>query len=402
MSTLAIDGGPPVRSAPIAPWPAFEPQDAEAAASVIRSGRVNQWTGEHVVAFEKEFAAWLGSPRAVAVANGTVTLEMALRALGIGPGDEVITTPRTFVGTATPILAVGATPVFADIDRDSQLITPATVDAVRTTRTRAVIPVHLAGWVADMPGFMALADAHDLTIIEDCAQSHGARYDGRMCGTIGHIGSFSFCQDKILTTGGEGGLLCTEDEALYRQLWSMKDHGKSYEAVFEREHPPGFRWLVETPGTNLRMTEMQAAVGRSLLPRLDGWVERRRAIAARLLDGLADVPGLRIPVPSDRVHHSYYRFYAFVEPDAFADGWDRDRVVAAIAAEGIPAYQGSCSEIYLEKVFASSMRPPQRLPVARELGETSVMLLSHPTLDDATVDDMVTAVRRVMQVATGG
>jgi dTDP-4-amino-4,6-dideoxygalactose transaminase len=361
---------------------------------------VNQWTGHHVVGFEREFAAWLDIPHAVAVANGTVTIEMALRAFGVGPGHEVITTPRTFVGTATAILAVGATPVFADVDRDSQLITADTVARVVTRRTRAILPVHLAGWTAELDELMDLAESHNLKIIEDCAQSHGARYRGRMCGTIGHVGSFSFCQDKILTTGGEGGLLCTDDETLYRALWSMKDHGKSYEAVFEREHPPGFRWLVESPGTNLRMTEMQAAVGRSVLPRLDDQIARRRAIARRLCDGLADVRGLRIPTAPDHIEHSYYRFYAFVEPDALAAGWDRDRIVAAISAEGIPAFQGSCSEIYLEKVFEPSMRPPSPLPVARELGETSIMLLSHPTLDDATVDDMITAVSRVMAAAT--
>lgn len=400
MTHLAIDGGAPVRTAPIAPWPSFESEDAEAAAEVVRSGRVNQWTGEHVVRFAEEFGAWIGSPHAVAVANGTVSLELALRAFGIGPGDEVVTTPRTFVGTATAILAVGATPVFADVDPDSQLITPATVEAVLSPRTRAVIPVHLAGWVADMAGFMALAESHDLKIIEDCAQSHGARFDGHMCGTIGHVGSYSFCQDKILTTGGEGGLLCTNDRDLYRALWSMKDHGKSYEAVFEREHPPGFRWLVESPGTNLRMTEMQAAVGRSVLRRLDAQIERRRAIAARLVAGLAGLTGLRVPLPPSNVHHSYYRFYAFVEPAALAEGWDRDRIVAAICAEGIPAYQGSCSEIYLEKVFTADHRPAERLPVARALGETSLMLLCHPTLDDDTVEDMVTAVRRVLIAAT--
>ena len=400
-SALAIEGGTPVRRGPLAPWPHFEADEIEAATEVLRSGKVNYWTGTECRSFEKEYATYLGVPHTIALTNGTVSLELMLRVWGIGPGDEVITTPRTFVGTAAAIVSVGATPVFADVDRDSQLITPASIEAVLTSRTRAILPVHLAGWVADMDGIMALAERHGLYVLEDCAQSHGATWRGQHAGTMGHAGSWSFCQDKILTTGGEGGLVSMRDEAWFRAAWAYKDHGKSWEAVYERQHAPGFRWLVESFGTNWRMTEFQGAIGRRILTKLDGWVARRRTHAEYLHEQLKDVAGLRIPMPPSHVGHAWYKFYAFVEPEALATGWTRDRIAEAVAAEGVPCFSGSCSEIYLEKAFPESMRPAERLPVARELGDTSLMLLVHPTLSLADMAQFAEAVAKVMRVAVG-
>jgi hypothetical protein len=400
VAQLAIAGGTPVRSGPIAPWPHFDESHIEAVTDVLRSGKVSYWTGQECRSFEKEYADYLGCRHAIAVSNGTVSLELLLGAWGIGPGDEVITTPRTFVGTATAIVARGATPIFADVDLNSQLITPESVAAVITPRTRAILPVHLAGWVADMDGLMALAEKHELKVLEDCAQSHGASWRGRPAGSIGHASSFSFCQDKILTTGGEGGLVAMNDEALFRTAWAMKDHGKSWEAVYEREHPPGFRWLVESFGTNWRMTEMQGAIGRVILRQLDGWVEQRRANALCIIERLAATPGLRIPVAPDHVVHSYYKFYAFVEPDQLADGWNRERIADAIAAEGVPCFAGSCSEIYLEKAFPPSMQPTEPLHNTKTLGETSLMFMVHPTLPAETIAEFAEAINKVMIVAT--
>jgi dTDP-4-amino-4,6-dideoxygalactose transaminase len=395
---LAIDGGSPVRSAPLPPWPAFDEGAVEAGARVLRSGRVNYWTGDEVRAFEREWARRLGRKYAIAVANGTVSLELLLRAHGVGPGDEVITTPRTFVASASSIVAVGATPVFADVDRDSGNLDPAAVARAVTPRTRAILPVHLAGWPCDMNALMDVARAHDLVVIEDCAQAHGASIGDREAGALGHSASFSFCQDKILTTAGEGGLVVTDDEDVWRAAWAYKDHGKSYAAVYEREHPPGYRWLVESFGTNLRMTEIQAAVGQWAMTQLDDWLARRADNAERLVAGLAGTPGLRIPRPADGVHHANYKFYAHVAPEQLRAGWDRDRVLSAIIAEGIPCGSGSCSEVYLERAYAV-FAPTERLPVAQELGDTSLMFMVHPTLEPADVEDTVRAVDKVMRVA---
>jgi hypothetical protein len=377
-------------------WPHFDDEQIAAAAAVLRSGKVNYWTGEEARAFEREFARSCGAEYGIALANGTVALELALHVLGIGPGDEVVVTPRSFIASASTVALRGARPVFADVDPDSQNITPATVRAVLSRRTKAIIAVHLAGWPCEMDGLQGLARAHGLKLIEDCAQAHGALYRGRPVGSFGDLAAFSFCQDKIMTTAGEGGMLTTDDEALWRAAWSYKDHGKSYDAVYHRAHPPGFRWVHESLGTNWRMTEVQAAIGRRQLERLPAWLSLRRRNAAILADGLRPLPLLRVPQPPAHVGHAWYKFYAFVRPDRLARGWTRDRVMAAIADRGVPCFSGSCSEIYRERAFSERGLGPERpQTVARSLGATSLMLLVHPTL---MPEDMAYACRVVADV----
>ena len=286
----------------------------------------------------------------------------------------------------------------ADIDRDSQVITAEAIRRAITTRTKAVIAVHLAGRPCDMDSIMAIATEHGLAVVEDCAQAHGARYKGHPIGSMGHIGTFSFCHDKIMSTGGEGGMLVTNDRNLWRRAWSYRDHGKSYDAVFRREHPPGYRSIYESLGTNWRLTEMQSALGRVALRNLDAWVNQRSQHAARLNEAFSAIPALRVTPPPSHVRHSYYKYYVFVRPEKLREGWDRDRIMAAIVAEGVPCYAGSCSEIYLEKAF-NGVRPQGRLLIAKELGETSLMLLVHPTLSFADIGDTIAAVRKVMEHA---
>ena len=399
-ATLAIDGGHPVRTAPFAPWPSFDEEVIEAAAQTLRSGKVNYWTGDEGRQFEAEYAASLGCKYAIAVANGTAALELALYALGIGPGDEVIVACRTFIASASCVVVRGAKPVMADVDRDSQNITPETVRSALTPRTKAIIAVHLAGWPCDMDAILDLAREHHLKVIEDCAQAHGAHYNGRPVGSMGDVNAFSFCQDKIMTLGGEGGLVTTNSPELWSRAWAYKDHGKSYDAVYTRQHPPGFRWLHESFGTNWRLTEMQSAIGRVLLPRLPAMVDQRRRNAVILTQRFSEMPALRVTLPQKEAFHSYYKYYAFLRPERLRSGWTRDRITEALRAEGIPCISGSCSEIYLEKAFPVEMRPPRRLPVARELGETSLMFLVHPTLSEADMHETADAVAKVLGHAT--
>jgi dTDP-4-amino-4,6-dideoxygalactose transaminase len=326
---------------------------------------------------------------------------LALAMLGIGAGDEVITTPRTFIASASCAVSVGARPVFADVDRHSQNISAATIERVITPRTKAIVLVHLAGWPCEMDSILELARAHRIAVIEDCAQAHGAAYRNRPVGGMGTFGSFSFCQDKIITTGGEGGMLVTDDEEMWSRAWSFKDHGKSYDAVYRREHGPGFRWLHESFGTNWRLTEMQSVLGRLQLEKLGQTVERRRRNAVGLLTGLADLPGLRIPEPPAHLYHSYYKFYAFLQREQLAGGWSRDRVIAEVNARGVPCFSGSCSEVYLEKAFAGHpSQPAARLPNARELGDTSLMFLVHPTLQDEHISRTVQVVHDVLKLSS--
>jgi len=385
----------------VAPWPSYSDEEQQAVARVLASGRVNYWTGEETRAFEREFAEWAGSRRAVALFNGTVALDLALQALGIGAGDEVIVTPRTFIASVSSVVNAGATPVFADVDRDSGNIDPESVEKLITGRTRAILPVHLGGWPCEMTALRALADAHRLSIIEDCAQAHGATVDGRSVGTFGEIGTWSFCQDKIITTGGEGGMVTTDDAKLWSRMWSYKDHGKSWDAVYDREHPPGYRWLHESFGTNFRMIEMQAVLGRIQLRRMEGTPAKRAANAHSYIEILRRFEGaVRAPEPREGLRHAYYRLYAYVRPEGLRSGWTRDRIVAEINALGIPAFQGSCSEVYLEKAFdGTGLRPAERLPVARELGETSLAFLTHPTLTEDDIGRTCAAIQRVLSQA---
>lgn len=381
---------------PFSPWPSYSAEEADAVAAVLQSNRVNYWTGNLGRQFEARFAEWAGTAHAVALANGTVALDVALKALGIGSGDEVITTSRTFLASASCIVTAGAVPVFADVDADSQNITAETIAAVITPRTRAIICVHLAGLPCDMDPIMDLARVHGLKVIEDCAQAHGARYKGRSVGSIGDIGAWSFCQDKIMTTGGEGGMVTTNDRALWSAMWSHKDHGKSWEAVYERPHPPGPRLIHDSFGTNWRMIEMQAAIGLIQLERMEAWTERRTELAERLTAACRVHDLLRVPTPPSDITHAWYRFYAFVRPELLAKDWSRDRIIQEINARGVPCFHGSASEVYLEAAFeGTGWRPANRLPVAKALGETSIAFLVHPTLTDAEIEQTSSVINEV-------
>lgn len=377
---------------PFSPWPSFTEEEAEIVKRVLLSNRVNYWTGEECRAFEKEFAAWTGSKYAVTVANGTVALDAALWALGVGPGDEVVVTPRTFMASASTIVNAGAVPVFADVDRDTQNITADTIRAVLSPKTRAIICVHLAGMPCDMDPILELAQERNFFVIEDCAQAHGAKYKGKSVGTLGHVGAWSFCQDKIITTGGEGGMVTTNEEQLWSRIWSYKDHGKSWDAVYNRHHPPGYRWVHESFGTNWRMIELQAAIGRIQLQRMPVWSAVRRANAERIWSAAKTCAVYRVPSMPSWATHAYYKCYIFVNPSQLAAGWDRDRILQEIVERGVPCYVGSCSEVYLEKAFddrpsdGRTWRPAKRLAVAKELGETSLMFLVHPTLTTEEID----------------
>jgi len=404
------------------PWPCYEPDEIEAVSRVLESGKVNYWTGDEGRKFEQEFAAYHGAKYGVAVANGTVALDLALLALGIGEGDEVVVTPRTFMASVSCIVNAGARPVFADVDRESGNITPESVKAMLTPGTRAIMAVHLGGWPCDMDGLTALAEEKGLYVIEDCAQAHGASWNGRPVGSFGDVGVFSFCTDKIMTTGGEGGMVVTRDKSLWRCMWSYKDHGKDWDAVYNREHPPGFRWLHESFGTNWRLTEMQSAIGRLQLKKLRDWIKRRSENARILSKGLSALPGLRVPVPEAHVGHAWYKFYAYVRPEKLKKGWSRDRIMQAVTDQGVPCMQGICPEVYLEKAFEGKdtrekgqerykgkgvkgekkgLRPEKRLSVARELGETSLMFLVHPTMGEREMTETVRVVARVVEEALG-
>lgn len=395
MSQCSNDNAP--ACAPFAPWPYYAPDEVEAVSEVLRSGKVNYWTGQEARAFEKEYAEAAGCRTAVALCNGTAALELALYALDIPPGSEIITSPRTFIASASCAVMRGCVPVLADVDPVSQNITAESIQRVITEKTKAIIPVHLAGWPCDMDPIMELAGRYGLKVIEDCAQANGATYKGRPVGSLGHIAAFSFCQDKIITTGGEGGMVTTSDQALWERAWSYKDHGKSWDAVYNREHAAGFRWLHDSFGTNWRMTELQAVLGRRQLRKLPEWTRIRRQNLKRLNEALGGFACVRTtPAPAE-IGHAAYKAYLFLRPEYLKDGWSRDRIMVEISNRNIPCFSGSCSEIYREKAFLrSGYAPKVALPMAHELGETSLMFQIHPTLTDQNMDEMITVASDVL------
>ncbi|BDA82970.1 aminotransferase [Aureimonas sp. SA4125] len=361
-------------------WPIYDEEQISDVVDILRSSQVNAWTGDYVARFEDAYARHLGRRHAVALANGSVALDLALKVLGIGAGDEVIVTSRSFIASAACVPFAGAKPVFADVDPVSGNLSAETIAARITPRTKAVIIVHLGGWPCDMEAIMALAEKADLKVIEDCAQAHGARYGGRPVGSFGHIAAFSFCQDKIITTGGEGGLVAMDDEALWSTAWSLKDHGKSYDLSHRKDFPPGFRWLHESFGTNWRMMSIQAALGLRQLEHLEEWRAQRQRNADIWTAALKDLPAIAIPRLTREHTHAWYRFYCHVRPEELTAGWTRDDLMLAVTAAGVPCFSGTCSEIYIEHAFSGSgLAPAERLPVAKQLGETSLAFLVDPS-----------------------
>jgi len=398
----------------ISSWPSFSNNEIKAVQKVLLSNKVNYWTGAEVRKFEKEFASWSGTNYAIALANGTLALDLALKALDVSYGDEVIVTPRSFIASVSCVVNAGAIPIFADVDPDSGNITAKHIAQVITQKTKAIICVHLAGWPCDMDPIMTLAHKKNIKVIEDCAQAHGARYKGRSVGSIGHIGAWSFCQDKIITTGGEGGMVTTNDNLLWKKMWSYKDHGKNFEITSKNDNSKNFKWMHDTFGTNMRMIEMQAVLGRIQLKKIKNWTKIRNLNAEKIYKAASKFDSIRVPKfqcdtnkcsnqcsTKSKCIHGYYKCYMYVNIKKLKKSWDRDRIINEINKQGVPCYQGTCPEIYLEKAFEkTTFKPKKRLNQAKILGETSLMFFVHPTLSEKEIKKTCMALENVFKNAT--
>ena len=379
-------------------WPYFDKKDVAKAKEILESGKINYWTGSEGREFEKEFSKYVNVDYSVAVDNGTNALILAAHALGISKGDEVIMSPRTFVASAFSIMHLGAKPIFVDIDRNSQNMDASLIEQAITPNTKAIMAIHIAGWPCEMDIIQEICKEHNLYLIEDCAQAHGAQYNNQSVGSFGDINAWSFCQDKIMSTAGEGGMVTTNNKQLWEKVWSFKDHGKNYDTVYNKEHPPGFRWLHEDHGTNARLTEIQSAIGRLQLRKLDSWIDKRTRLANIFNNGFKDVDGLRIALYPDHIKHAHYKYYVFVENEKLKDGKNRDFIMNTLNAMGTPCYSGSCSEIYKEKAFDKLFpKGHTTLPVAKELAETSLMFLVHPTIDEEDIYTIVDQTKNIMK-----
>lgn len=382
------------------PWPCYSEEEAMAVKNLLLSNKVNYWTGSEIKTFEREYAKYIGSTHAIGVTNGTLALDLILNNLPEDNRKEIIVTPRTYIASASSIAMAGYKPVFVDVDRDSQNLCIEAVSRAIGPNTIGIMAVHLAGWPCDMASLQTLCRDNSLYLIEDCAQAHGAMFDDKAVGSIGDAAAWSFCQEKIMTTGGEGGMVTTNNNTLFEKMWSYKEHGKCRRSMLESGHPPGFRWLHESFGSNFRMLEFQAAIGRIQLRKLPKWVQTRRQNADTIWRAARNIPGIRVPEIPFNIQHACYKCYVFVEPDQLKAGWNRDRVLAEIAARGVPVYSGACPEVYREQAFTNtSSALSERLPVARELGETSLMFVVHPTLTEDELSLTCNVLSDVMALA---
>lgn len=382
-------------------WPRYEPDEVAAVIEVLRSGRVNALVhGEQNRAFESEFSDFVGMPHAIAVANGTVSLEIALRALGVGTGDEVIIPARSFFATASAVVAAGAEPVFADVEIHSQNIDPVSVRRMVSERTKAVICVHLAGRPCDMESLADICKSRGLFLIEDCAQAHGGRYKGQSVGSFGDASSFSFCTDKIMSTGGEGGMVLFKSDVAWANGWAIKDHGKAAPELRPQSTslPGEFRYLHQSFGSNFRMTEMQAAIGRNQLHKLPFWTERRRLNAETLASALKGLPGIVLDWHEDHVQHAWYKFYVLIDETSLPARLTRSVVIGKLLKLGIQCGSGSCPDMSREAAFAGrSVRRDGNLPNANWLGARSLMFPVDHLLDESDMLKISEALKMVLQ-----
>ena len=382
-------------------WPYYASDEVAAVSKVLKSNKVNYWTGNEGRKFESEFANFCKTKYAIAVSNGSVALDLAVKAIGIKKGDEVIVTPRSYIASVSCVVNEGATPVFADIDNQSQNITVDTINKKITKKTKAIICVHLAGWPCEMDQIVKLAKLRKIKIIEDCSQAHGAKYKGVPVGSWGDIGTFSFCNDKIISTGGEGGMLITNNKKYWKFIWEYKDHGRDFDKLKNISSKNEFKWIISSFGTNLRMNEIQSKIGRIQLKKLPTWIKKRRFIANKITKVAALYKCIKkIDIPSE-VYHSYYRCYLLVDVNFLKKGWVRDDIIKEIINLGVPCFFGSCPEIYLEKAFKSKKNIiRKRLKNAKELGKNSMAFLVHPTMTDKDIKKTCDVIGKVLKRAS--
>ena len=363
----------------------YDQKQIQKVSQVLKKNKTNYWTGNECRKFEKEFSNYHGIKYSVTVSNGSVALELALKALNLKKKDLVIVTPRSFVISATCVLNLGLKAVFADVDENGNL----SIEGIKKTynkNVKAIIIVHLNGLPCDLDPILKFVKKNKLFLIEDCSQAHGAIYKNKKVGAFGHISTWSFCQDKIISTGGEGGMISTNSKKLWLKIWSMKDHGKNYNSVFYRKHKIGFKWLHDQLGTNYRMTEMQATIGREQLKLLNQQLKKRNLIANLYLSQLKDYykkykilsepnfkcrtcPSRKNNTRCNKCTHAFYRLNLYINPRKI----NQNKLIRDINRNNINCIVGSCPEIYREKIFHKlNLSPKKRLVNAKLLGETSI------------------------------
>ena len=379
-------------------WPHFSNSEIQKVSQILESGKINYWTGKEGRLFESEYAKFCKVNYGIAVSNGTVAIEMALKAIGIKKNDEVIVPSCTYVATASAVLSLGGNPVFADIDLNTLNVTVDSIKKCITKKTKAVIVVHLGGCPCEMRPIISLVKKKNLKLIEDCSQAHGAKYENKPVGSFGDLSTWSFCQDKIISTAGEGGMITTNNKKYRDFVWSLKDHGKSEISLKKQQKKIGFKWIHDNEGSNYRLTEIQSAVGRIQLKNINKTNNNRKKFAKRLSYVLSKYKkNIRVPFFDNSIHHAWYRFYVFIEINNKVSKNYRDRLLKFLNANQIQCITGSCAEVYREKVFRkNNLSPKKRHKNAMRISDSSLAFIIHPDFNEKQIRDMCNKIDRAL------
>ena len=390
-------------------YPFFDKNSINRVTKILRSGKVNYWEGIECNKFEKEFSKYLNNKYSVSLCNGSVALELGLKALNLKKGEQVIVTPRSFIISASAVLNLGLIPVFSDVD-DNGNINITNIIKIFNKKIKALIVVHLNGLSCDMDPILKFVKKRKIFLIEDCSQAHGAVYKGKKVGSLGDLSTWSFCRDKIISTGGEGGMISTNKKNLWHKIWSLKDHGKNFKRVFYQKHKTGFKWLHDDLGSNYRMTEMQAALGREQLNTLDKQIKTRNFIARLYINGLKDYfiksdilknldlkcescPLKKNKIKCNKCTHSFYRLNLFINKKKI----NQIKLIEQFNKKKIECTVGSCPEIYREKIFKNlGIYQKKRLQNAKLLGESSIMFPINPNKSLTKIKAEINSIKKIL------
>ncbi len=378
-------------------WPHYSNRIANLVKKTILSGKVNYWTGNLCEKFENKFSKFIDVKYCCSISNASVGLEIALNALDIKKNDEVIVPSRTYITSASAILRVNAKPIFADIEKNSLNIDINSIKKNINRNTKAIICVHLAGYPCDMENILKIAKKNNLKVIEDCSQAHGAMIKNRSVGSFGDISVWSFCNDKIISTGGEGGMIACNNKTIYKKIWSIKDCGRSYDKIRKKTTKVGYRWLYDSIGTNFRMTEMQAAIGILQLKELKSYLKKRNRNANILRNALKKINFIDFQNVDKKLYHAYYRFTILVNKTKIKKGNSRDTILKQLINNKIPATVGVCPELYKEKVFHKFRKKYTDKYYAKEVGKNIICFSVDPSISEKNMQSISNKIKRIMK-----
>ncbi len=368
-------------------WPHFTKKEINSVIQVLKSGKVNYLNGNEGLKFEKNFSKFTNSKYSIAVSNGTNALELALKAIDLKFGDEVIVTSKSFIASASCVVALGAVPIFADVEINSQNISLDSIRQLINKKTKAIICVHIGGWPCDILKLLKICKIYKIKLIEDCSQAHGAKVNNKSVGSFGDFGTWSFCNDKIISTGGEGGMITTNSYKNYQKIWSLKDHGKNIKKYLNIKNNYSFRYIHDSFGSNFRLTEMQSSIGNAQLLYIKERVKLRQRNANQYIKNFKNCKFIITPIIPKNITHSFYRLYLRFNFKFIKKNWNKNKIINKLNKLGFECSEGACSEIYNEKCFRNSkFKVKKSLKNCVELSKSSFALKVDHTISLQTIN----------------